>query len=366
MRPPGPGPPPLPLTPPLAPMLGRLVRQLPGEGHVYEPKWDGFRCLAFRRGDEVDLRSRHDRPLARYFPDLVAGVRAVGAERFVLDGEILVTRGGRFDFPALMSRLHPAASRVEQLAGETPAAFVAFDLLAVDDADLRASPFVERRRRLTDLLSAAAPPVHPTPATEDRDLAADWLEGFRGGGVDGVMAKHRDGRYEPGVRGMLKVKRERTTDCVLAGLRPYGDQPAVGSLLLGLYDSAQELRHVGVVTSFTRARRRALLDELRPLAVPLAGHPWEHGYLLAGGPTGRLGGSAGRWDPATMALDWVPLAPLRVCEVAYDQSDGGRLRHPARFRRWRPDRDPRSCWLEQLAVEPRVAPVPLELAGPGE
>ncbi|HEX2085793.1 MAG TPA: ATP-dependent DNA ligase [Solirubrobacteraceae bacterium] len=339
---------PLPVEPPLKPMLGRLVRELPLGGYLYEPKWDGFRCLAFVDGDDVDLRSRHDRPLARYFPELVAALRGA---RHVLDGEIVLAGG--FDFPALMGRLHPARSRAERLAVEVPAAYVAFDLVADGDEDLRMAPFAERRARLEAL--APRPPVHVTPATADPDVAARWLERFQGAGLDGVVAKPRDGRYEPGARSLLKVKRERTADCVVAGLRFHAGQPMVGSLLLGLYDDEGELVHVGVVSQLAERRRRELLDELRPLAVPLHGHPWEHGYSLQGGATGRLAGAAARWDPATMPLDWVPLAPARVLEVAYDQVDRGRFRHPARFRRWREDRAPRSCTFDQLDAEaPRV------------
>jgi ATP-dependent DNA ligase len=341
----------LPVTPPIAPMLGRLVRELPeGDEYLYEPKWDGFRCIAFRAGDEVDLRSRHGRPLARYFPEVVAGLREVSAERFVVDGELVVLDEGRFDFGALMARLHPAATRVQRLARETPAAFVAFDLLALGDESLCGRPFVERRGALVDVLGdAPAARVRVTPITAERAVAARWLERFQGAGIDGVIAKLSTGRYQPGARAMLKVKHERTAECVVAGFRLFAGEPVVGSLLLGLYDQEGDLHHVGVVTSFTRARRRELFTELSAQAVSLEGHPWEHGYLLGGGHMGRLGGAAGRWDPDEMVLDWVPLAPERVCEVAYDQVDDARFRHPARFRRWRPDRDARSCLLDQLA-----------------
>ena len=338
----------LPFGPPLKPMLGRLARELPGEGFVYEPKWDGFRCVAFVDGDEVDLRSRHDRPFARYFPELVDGLRG---RRCVLDGEIVLA--GRFDFPALMSRLHPARSRADRLAVEEPAAFVAFDLLALEDEDLRDRPFAERRARLEELDLAA--PVHVTPATGDPDVAAHWLDRFQGAGIDGVIAKPRDGHYEPGARSLVKVKRERTAECVVAGLRFHAGRPMVGSLLLGLYDERDALVHVGVVSQFPERRRLELLEELRPIAVPLAGHPWEHGYSLQGGATGRLAGAAGRWDPREMPLDWVPLAIERVAEVAYDQVDHGRFRHPARFARWRPDREPVSCRFDQL--DAAAAPV---------
>jgi ATP-dependent DNA ligase len=329
-------------------MLGRRVDALPRGDWIYEPKWDGFRCLAFRSGGEIELRSRHDRPLARYFPELAAGLTELPSTGFVLDGEIIVPGPRGVDFDALLARVHPAASRVERLSRETPARFVVFDAVALDGEDLRELPFSERRVRLTALVGEGSSTVQVTPATRDPAVAAEWLAGS-GSGIDGVMAKAADLRYRPGERAMLKVKPERTADCVVAGFRPYVDRPLLSSLLLGLYDRDGDLRHFGIVQSFTRKRRRELLEELAPLCVPLAGHPWEHGFLPGGGPTGRLAGAAGRWSPGEMALDWVPLAPERVCEVAYDQLDNLRLRHPARFRRWRPDRDPSSCTLDQLA-----------------
>ena len=326
------------------PMLAKLVRELPVGDFVYEPKWDGFRCLAFRDGAELDLRSRHGRPLARYFPELASALAALGEPRFAIDGEVLVLTGGRFDFAALMARLHPAPARVRELAQRTPAIFVAFDLLAIGDEDLRGPPFAERLERL---LASVAPPLFLTPATTDRRLAARWLAESRGGGLDGVVAKPRDGRYEGGRRTMLKVKHERTADCVVAGARIDAEPLEVASLLLGLYAADGRLEHIGVVGSLARATRARLVSELAPFAVALEGHPWEHGFLLAGGPMGRLKGAAGRWQPG-MTLDWVPLAPKRVCEVAYTQLDGHRLRHPAKLVRWRPDREPASCRLEQL------------------
>jgi ATP-dependent DNA ligase len=342
-------------------MLARLQRELPQGDFIFEPKWDGFRCLAFRDEERVDLRSRHDRPLTRYFPEVRRALRELPEARVVLDGELVVATERGFDFGALMMRLHPAVSRVERLSAETPAGFVAFDLLALGDEDLRRQPFAARRERLVRLLRAAPPTLRLTPATADPDLAAGWLHQFAGGGVDGVVAKPFNLPYRPGVRAMTKVKLERTADCVVAGLRLFVDRPELSSLLLGLYSSAGKLHHIGVVTSFKRGRRRELLAELRGLAVPLEGHPWERGFLMAGAPTGRLAGAAGRWSPDEMALDWVPLAPERVCEVAYDQVDGSRLRHPARFRRWRPDRDPCSCGLEQLEV---AAPEPATVVCP--
>ena len=338
----------------LEPMLAQLVRELPGEGHFFEPKWDGFRCLAGCEGDDVELWSRHGRPLARYFPEITAALTRLTPESWVLDGELLVVADGRFDFAALMQRLHPAASRVRELAVTTPAVYVAFDVAALAGQELLELPFEERRRTLVALLRDVAPPLFVTPLTEDRELAASWLEQFRGGGLDGVVAKRRDLRYEPGRRAMLKVKHEQTADCVVAGIRAAGDPAEVVSLMLGLYDDSGALEHVGVVSSLAAGVRTSMTAELAPLVVPLAGHPWERGFLASGGPTGRLKGAAGRWLPG-MTMDWIPLAPRRVCEVAYTQVDGYRLRHPAKFRRWRPDREPRSCGLEQLAAPAPVA-----------
>jgi ATP-dependent DNA ligase len=340
------------VKPPIAPMLARLARSLPLDGFLYEPKWDGFRCLAFRDRGSVDLRSRHDRPFSRYFPEVVEALLLVPEKRLVLDGEVLIPAGEN-RFERLLGRLHPAASRVERLARESPAAYVAFDLLAIDDEDLRRRPFEDRRRRLEDVMAAASSPLRLTPITEEPREAREWLERFQGGGIDGVVAKRPDGAYEEGRRAMIKVKAERTADCVVAGYRPFVDHPAVASLLLGLYDREGALHHVGVASSFRDDERERLREALVPLSVPLEGHPWEHGWLHGGGSTGRLAGSAGRWTP-DMDHDWVPVRPERACEVAYDQLDGTRFRHPARFRRWRPDRDPRSCRLDQLAPDRAV------------
>ena len=320
-------------------MLAKLERALPRDGYLYEPKWDGFRCLAFRDGDDVDLRSRHDRPLARYFPELVEALLGVREPSFALDGEIVAA-----DFPSLMARLHPARSRVERLRRETPASLVAFDLVAVGGEDLRDVPFAERRTRLEELLAGAPVAIRLTPSTWDAERAADWLDRF-----EGVIAKHESLPYVAGKRTMVKVKRELTADCVVAGMRWLVDRPLPSSLLLGLYTQDGALEHVGVASGFAEPQRRELLRELGPLIVPLEGHPWEHGFSLAGGSTGRLKGAAGRWTP-DMQMEWTPLAPVRVAEVAYDRLDDGRFRHPAKFRRWRPDRDPRSCTLAQLAT----------------
>ncbi|HET7026663.1 MAG TPA: ATP-dependent DNA ligase [Candidatus Limnocylindrales bacterium] len=357
----------LPVEPPIAPMLARLTRELPEGDLLYEPKWDGFRCLAFRDGDVLDLRSRNDRPLARYFPEVVDAVRGIAASRAVLDGELVLVRPSGFDFPALMSRLHPAASRVERLRREQPATYIAFDLLAIDDEDLRDRPFGERRARLVGLLDrdvvhrpaalggsvdlAGSTHLRLTPATPDVSLARAWLDRFEGAGIDGIVAKPLELRYVAGKRAMTKVKRQRTADCVLAGFRPLGELPAVSSLLLALYDQHDALRHVGVVASFSAAERIRLFEELSPLRIPLETHPWREGFLIGASPLGRLRGSAGRWTP-DMEHDWVPLAPERVVEVGFDQIDLDRMRHPARFVRWRPDREAASCRLDQVLADP--------------
>jgi len=321
-------------------MLARLERTLPvGAGLAYEPKWDGFRCLAFG----TDLLSRNKRPLTRYFPEVAAALAPLGD--VVLDGELVICRDGRSDFPALLARLHPAASRVAQLAGATPASYVAFDLLAVGDEDLTGTDFVVRRERLAELLAGAPPGIVLTPQTRDPAEAQAWLRAGGGAGIDGVVVKPDGLKYEPGRRAMVKVKLQRTVDCVVAGVRVHPDG-GVGSLLLGLYDG-ETLRHVGVVGSLAKALRASLRQELAPLVQPLAGHPWEQGFGIEGGALGRLKGTAGRWVPG-MTQDWLPVEPSRVAEVGYDHVEGLRFRHPARFLRWRPDRDASSCTVEQL------------------
>ncbi len=338
-------------------MLAELARELPeGDGLAFEPKWDGFRCLAFAAPDGIDLRSRNQRPLARFFPELCEAFRARAG--LVLDGEIVIARPTGLDFPALLGRMHPSASRVARLAREAPATFVAFDLLAERGEDLRALPFAERRARLVAALRGAPAALRATPATGDRGTARRWLERLQGHGIDGVVAKALALPYREGKRAMVKVKRERTADCVVAGLRTLGPAPAVGSLLLGLWDGPL-LRHVGVASSFRDARRRELFAALSPLGAPLDGHPWQAGFNLEHSPVGRLAGSAGRWDPREMAQDWTALRPERVCEVAFDQLDLDRFRHPARFLRWRPDRDAASCTFDQLG-----APAPRGGTGP--
>jgi ATP-dependent DNA ligase len=336
-----------PVRPPVAPMLARLVRDLPRDGLRYEPKWDGFRCLAFRDAAEVELRSRHDRPLGRYFPEIRSAVRAIDRADFVLDGELLVERDGRADFDALLLRVHPAASRVARLAAATPARYVVFDLLARDCRDMRERPYGERRAALEELVSDARPAVALTPSVADPAVAARWADGDLAAGYDGVVAKPVDGQYESGRRGWWKVKPDRTADCVVAGFRVGDAGDMVSSLLLGLYDHAGALQHVGIVSSFARDDRRAMLLALMPCVTDLKDHPWREGFALEGGAAGRLAGAAGRWTPA-MPRDWLPLRPELVCEVAYDRPDGLRFRHPARFRRWRPDRTPASCTVDQV------------------
>jgi ATP-dependent DNA ligase len=323
-------------------MLAKLTRTLPLGDYTYEPKWDGFRALVFRDGDAVDIRSRQDKKLARYFPEVVEAVRALPGRAIVLDGEIIVPRGPRLDFAALMTRLHPAASRVEQLSRESPASFVAFDVVACGDQDLRGTPFIERRARLV-----------VTPSTNDAVVAASWLAELTSDGIDGVVAKAGTLPYTAGQRTMIKVKRERTADVVVAGFRVLplrGGGYGVGSLLLGLHDDTGRLVHLGVVSQLTNKVRVELVRELAALVCPLEGHPWEHGFGLEASPLGRLAGSAGRWSPE-MVRDWIPTLAVRVCEVTYDTIDERRLRYPARFVRWRPDRDASSCGFDQLASD---------------
>jgi ATP-dependent DNA ligase len=339
----------LPVAPPVSPMLARLERTLPEKpGLIYEPKWDGFRCIVFRNGDEVELGSRNERPLTRYFPELVAALKAALPERCVLDGEIVIAGDAGLDFDALQQRIHPAVSRITRLAEETPAAFVAFDLLAEGDDDLRTTPFAERRRRLEAVLAAPGPSVHLTPATTDPEVARDWFGRFEGAGLDGVMAKAPDLRYEEGVRAMWKVKHERTADCVVAGFRWHKDGEGVGSLLLGLYDDEGTLHHVGVATSFAAARRKQLVDELAPLRDgALEGHPWRGWAEADAMAEGRMPGAGNRWN-AKKDMSWTPLRIERVAEVKYDGLQGDRFRHATQLVRWRDDRDPPSCTYAQL------------------
>jgi ATP-dependent DNA ligase len=333
-------------------MLAKSVAEVPRGGYSYEPKWDGFRCIVFRDGSEVVLGSRNERPLTRYFPDVAAAATRALPERCVLDGEIVVAGPDGLEFDALSQRIHPAASRVAALARSTPASFVAFDVLAVGDDDLRPAPFTERRAVLVDMLRWApdeADGVHLTPATTDAALAEDWFGRFEGAGLDGVVAKSLDLPYVSDKRVMYKVKHERTAEFVVAGFRWYKDaRDAVGSLMLGVYNG-DALSHVGVIGSFPAAQRRALVDELAPYRHP-GSHPWEAWATSPGDSDHRrLPGATSRWN-ATKDMSFEPLRPELVVEAAYEHLQGGRLRHTARFRRWRPDRDPASCTYDQLEV----------------
>lgn len=343
----------LPVQPPVKPMLAKSVPEIPEPGSVpggmlYEPKWDGFRCIVFRDGPEVELGSRNERPLTRYFPEVVDAVRAELPTRCVVDGEIVIAAGDRLDFEALQLRLHPAASRVRKLAAEIPASFVAFDLLAVDDEALLEVGFGQRRARLEAALAGVHPPVHVTPVTEDVELARQWFDRFEGAGLDGLVAKAHTLPYRPDQRVMVKVKHARTADCVVAGFRWHKSGPVVGSLLLGLYEEGGDLQHVGVAASFPMPRRRALVDELAAYRMgSFRGHPWESWAGANGGGPERMPGATSRWN-ATKDLSWEPLRPELVVEVAYDHMEGTRFRHTAQFRRWRPDRSPRTCTFAQL------------------
>ncbi len=335
--------------PPVAPMLARLARTLPGvDDLLFEPKWDGFRCIVFRDGDEVELGSRNEKPLTRYFPEVVDVVRSELPDRCVVDGEIVVAGAHGLEFDALLQRIHPADSRVRKLAAETPASLVAFDLLALADSDLRPEPLSVRRAELERALTGVAPPVHVTPATRDRALALDWFDRFEGAGLDGVVAKSLGLEYRPGQRAMVKVKHERTADCVVAGFRWHKTGGVVGSLLLGLYDEAGTLHHTGVTASFTMDRRLQLVEELAPYRDGAEeGHPWHWQHE----GDGRKPGAASRWS-AGRNLAFEALRPELVCEVAYDHLQGDRFRHATTFRRWRPDRDPASCTYAQLETTP--------------
>lgn len=333
--------------PPLAPMLAKAVKGMPTGELSYEPKWDGFRSIIFRDGDEVEIGSRNGKPMTRYFPEVVEAVRANLPERCVVDGEIVVVVGERLEFEVLSQRIHPAVSRVTMLSQQTPASFIAFDLVALDDRDLSGEPFSARRAMLEDALAGARPPVHLTPATRDPATATEWFEQFEGAGLDGIVAKPLAGTYEPDKRTMSKVKHERTADCVLAGYRVHKSGPdAIGSLLLGLYDEQGTLASVGVIGSFPMARRRELFTELQPLVATFDEHPWAWGRQEEGTRTPRSSETS-RWN-AGKDLSFTPLRPERVIEVRYEHMEGERFRHMAQWNRWRPDRDPRSCTYAQL------------------
>ncbi|MDQ1369880.1 MAG: hypothetical protein QOF20_2233 [Acidimicrobiaceae bacterium] len=356
----------LPVMPPVAPMLAKLTRDLPVGPFLYEPKWDGFRCIVFRDGDEVELGSRNERPFNRYFPDIVDAALKGLPERCVVDGEIVIAGADGLDFDALQQRIHPAESRVRMLADKTPASFVAFDLLALGSDDLRAEGFAARREALVGALTgpasgAGSPSVHLTPATSDVAVAADWFTRFEGAGLDGVVAKGLGLAYREDQRVMLKVKHERTAEFVVAGFRWYKGGEGVGSLMLGLYDGEGHLNHVGVIGAFPAAQRKELVAELAPYRDGATeNHPWgEWAEWAAAGSEAsgqRLPGGQSRWN-ATKDMTFEPLRPDLVVEAAYEHLQGSRLRHTARFRRFRPDRDPRSCTYEQMEIA-----VPMELS----
>ena len=348
----------LPIDPPLEPMLAKPADKLPSDdGWLFEPKWDGFRAIVFRDGDEVLIQSRDLKPLDRYFPELAAPIRASLPERCVVDGEVVISKDGELQFEALLLRIHPAASRVKMLAEESPASFVGWDLLALGDEDLRTTPQAERRALLETAFASVTAPVHLTPATTDRALAQDWFHRFEGAGLDGVIAKRLSEPYQPGKRAMLKIKHQRTADCVVAGFRWHKNGPGthVGSLLLGLYDDTGTLHHVGVTSSFTWDRRAALVAELEPLRKnAVEGHPWGEWaeWAAAAEASGqRVPGATSRWNRGK-DLSWEPLRPERAVEVAYDHLQGDRFRHGTTFKRWRPDKPPADCRYDQLEETP--------------
>jgi ATP-dependent DNA ligase len=339
----------LPVMPPVSPMLAKSVSTIPGGAMSYEPKWDGFRSIVFRDGAEVEIGSRNERPMTRYFPEVVSAALASLPERCVIDGEVVIpdSDGRKLDFEALLQRIHPADSRVRLLAEQTPAAFVAFDLLALGDTDYTGQPFSQRRAALEEALSGAHPPIYLTPATSDIGLAQVWFSQFEGAGLDGIVAKPLAGSYQPDKRTMFKIKHERTADCVVAGYRVHksGDD-AIGSLLLGLHDEAGQLASIGVIGAFPMARRRELFTELQPLVTSFEGHPWNWAAHQSGVRNPREAESS-RWN-AGKDLSFTPLRPELVVEVRYDHMEGTRFRHTAQFVRWRPDRDPASCGFSQL------------------
>ena len=348
------------IEPPVPPMLAKIADELPGDGgFIFEPKWDGFRAIVFRQGGELYIQSRDLRPLDRYFPDLHDALLAGLPDDCVVDGEIVIVTPRGLDFDALQLRLHPAASRVEKLARACPSSFVAFDLLALNGHDLRDTAQSARRQQLEQSLANVTPPIHLTPATRDRSTAEDWLARFEGAGLDGVIAKPEDLPYQPGKRAMLKIKHARTADCVVAGFRWHkeGKGSLVGSLLLGLYDDKGTLHHVGVTSSFTMAKRKALAEELAPLRTDaVKQHPWREWAAADGHEMTRMPGGQSRWS-AGKDLSWEPLRIERVCEVKYDHMQGDRFRHAATFLRWRADRVPQDCRYDQLEV---TAPYELE------
>ena len=338
----------LPVMPPVAPMLAKSVPDIPLGELSYEPKWDGFRSIVFRDGDDVEIGSRNEKPMTRYFPELVAAIKANLPDRCVIDGEIVVVVGDRLEFEVLQQRIHPAASRVRLLSEQTPASFIGFDLLALDDEDYTGRPFAERRAALTGALRHAGAPVHLTPATLDPTLAAEWFDQFEGAGLDGIVAKPLAGSYQPDKRTMFKIKHQRTADCVVAGYRVHKSGPdSIGSLLLGLYDAQGNLASVGVIGAFPAARRKQLFAELQPLVTTFDDHPWNWAKPQEGATRTPRSSEYSRWNVGK-DLSFVPLRPERVVEVRYEHMEGTRFRHTAQFNRWRPDREPRSCTYEQL------------------
>ena len=344
----------LPVMPPVKPMLAKSVPTIPTGELSYEPKWDGFRSIVFRDEDEVEIGSRNEKPLTRYFPEVVAAVREHLPERCVVDGEIVVAVGDRLEFEVLQQRIHPAVSRITKLSEETPARLVVFDLLALDDTDYTGQPFHVRRAALEAVLADVGAPVHLTPATRDPERAQEWFSSFEGAGLDGVVAKPLGGSYAPDKRTMFKIKHQRTADCVVAGYRVHKSGPdSIGSLLLGLYDDDGNLANVGVIGAFPAARRKELFAELQPLVTTFEGHPWDWGGAeqkpdeqAARNPRSS---EFSRWNNGK-DLSFTPLSPDLVVEVRYEHMEGSRFRHTAQFNRWRPDRDPRSCTFGQLAV----------------
>ena len=342
----------LPVMPPVRPMLAKAVDGIPDGDLAFEPKWDGFRCIVFRDGDEVELGSRNERPLTRYFPELIEPVKASLPDRAVVDGEIIVSVDDRLGFDALQQRIHPAESRISRLAAETPAQFVAFDVLALADADLMAKPFRDRRALLETMAGAFGAPIHLAPSTLDRDLARQWHERFEGAGLDGLIAKPRDGTYLPNKRSQLKVKHTRTVDVAVAGYRMHIDGEGVGSLVVGLHDGEGRLHHCGVTTSFTAQRRRELVGELAPYVLADPGdHPWSEWMDPAAHAGGTvMPGTPNRWSGQRRQQPWVPLRLALVAEVRYEAMLNGRFRGTTRMVRWRPDRTPESCSFDQVEV----------------
>lgn len=344
----------LPVMPPVRPMLAKPVKKIP-PGQIYEPKWDGFRSIIFRDGDELEIGSRNGKPMTRYFPEVVTALKQNLPDRCVLDGEIVVVdpSGKGLDFEILQQRIHPADSRVQMLSKETPASFVAFDLLALGDEDLSGQPMDRRRARLEEIFASAKHPVYITPATDDVDTAEDWFDRYEGAGLDGIIAKPRELTYQQDKRVMNKIKHVRTADCVVAGYRLHkGSDDAIGSLLLGLYDDDGELSSVGVIGALSMAKRRELYEEFQPLVTNIGNHPWDWTEdvtmeTTASGARSPRKSEGSRWS-AGKDLSFVPLRPERVVEVRYDYMEGDRFRHTAQFVRWRPDREPESCTYKQL------------------